>query len=65
LAKALHPNDEELSQNQTAEWSHLLKEEGGDVLIAVLEEWGWPQYCSARHLRCDWVMCIRSVLSRR
>jgi hypothetical protein len=42
LAKALHPNDEALSQNQAAEWSHLLKEEGGDVLIAVLEEWGWP-----------------------
>jgi len=42
LAKALHPNDEALSQTQAAEWSHLLKEEGGDVLIAVLEEWGWP-----------------------
>jgi hypothetical protein len=42
LAQALHPNDEALSQAQVAGWSHLLKEEGGEVLIAVLEEWGWP-----------------------
>jgi hypothetical protein len=42
LALALHPNDEELSQTQVAEWSHLLKEEGGATLITVLEEWGWP-----------------------
>ena len=42
LASALHPNDEALSQNRVAEWSRLLKEEGGDVLIATLEEWGWP-----------------------
>lgn len=42
LASALHPNDEASSQSRVAEWSHLLKEEGGAVLIAVLEEWGWP-----------------------
>jgi len=42
FVKVLHPNDESLSQAQAAEWSLLLKEEVGHVLIAVLEEWGWP-----------------------
>lgn len=39
FVKVLHPNDESLSQAQAAEWSLLLKEEVGHVLIAVLEEW--------------------------
>jgi hypothetical protein len=41
LARALHPTDE-AALEQTKAWSGLLREEGGAVMIAVLEEWAWP-----------------------
>lgn len=42
LAAVLHPTDEEAARDQTKAWSCLLRGEGGEVLIAVLEEWDWP-----------------------
>jgi hypothetical protein len=42
LAAALHPGDEDAALGQTKAWSRLLRDEGGEVLIAVLEEWEWP-----------------------
>lgn len=42
LATALHPTDEDAALAQTKAWSRLLRDEGGEVLIAVLEEWAWP-----------------------
>lgn len=42
LASALHPGDEEAALGQTKAWSRLLQDEGGEVLIAVLEAWEWP-----------------------
>jgi len=42
LARALHPTDEAAAAAQTTAWSRLLRDEGGDVLIAVLENWAWP-----------------------
>lgn len=42
LAAALFPTDEVAAQEQTKEWSRLLRDEGGEVLIAVLEAWEWP-----------------------
>jgi hypothetical protein len=42
LAQALTPDDEEAAVEQTKSWSRILRDEGGAVMIAVLEEWDWP-----------------------
>jgi hypothetical protein len=42
LAGALRPTDEGAALAQTKAWSRLLRDEGGDVLIATLENWEWP-----------------------
>ena len=42
LARALHPADEVAAAEQTTAWSRLLRDEGGEVLIAALEAWDWP-----------------------
>ena len=42
LATALHPDDACASLEQTKSWSRVLRDEGGEVMIAVLEEWDWP-----------------------
>lgn len=42
LATALHPTDAEAALTQTRSWSRVLRDEGGEVMIAVLENWAWP-----------------------
>jgi hypothetical protein len=42
LATALFPTDEEAALAQTKAWSRLLRDEGGEVMIAALEGWEWP-----------------------
>jgi hypothetical protein len=42
LARRLHPQDEDQAQEQARRWCHLLKDEGGAVLAAVLSEGDWP-----------------------
>lgn len=42
LAAALHPQDEAAALDQTKAWSRVLRDEGGEVMIAVLENWEWP-----------------------
>ena len=42
LAAARFPADEEAARNQAQAWSRVLRDEGGDVMIAVLESWEWP-----------------------
>jgi hypothetical protein len=42
LAKVLYPTDEEKAKEQKEQWCRILKEEGGTVMIAVLEAWDWP-----------------------
>ena len=42
LAKALHPTNEAAATEQTKSWARLLRDEGGETMIAVLEEWDWP-----------------------
>lgn len=42
LAAVLHPSDEAAALEQTRAWSRVLRDEGGDVMIAVLESWAWP-----------------------
>lgn len=39
LARAVHPADEEAAGKLAAEWCRLLKEEGGALTLAALEEW--------------------------
>ena len=42
LAAALHPGDEVAARDQTKAWSRVLRDEGGEVMIGVLESWAWP-----------------------
>ncbi len=42
LAAALHPSDAAAATAQAATWSRVLRDEGGDVMIGVLEAWDWP-----------------------
>ena len=42
LTAALHPADEAAALAQTKSWSRLLRDEGGEAMIAVLQEWEWP-----------------------
>ena len=42
LARQLYPQDESLAEAQARQWCQLLKDEGGAVLAAVLQEWSWP-----------------------
>jgi len=37
----LHPQDEKAALEQTKAWSRQLRDEGGEVMIAVLENWDW------------------------
>jgi len=37
LARAAHPQDEEASKSLSAKWSRMLKEEGGELMVSVLE----------------------------
>ena len=43
LARLLHPGDEAQAEEQAGQWRRLLKDEGGAVLSAVLDEWEWPR----------------------
>ena len=43
LARLLHPQDEGRAEDQARAWRHLLKDEGGALLAAVLREWEWPR----------------------
>jgi hypothetical protein len=43
LARTLHPQDEEKAKEQKGRWCHVLKHEGGSVLIKLLEEMPLPE----------------------
>jgi hypothetical protein len=47
LARTLHPADEGKARDQAGRWCRLLKEEGGAVTLAALEEEAWPEKKSA------------------
>jgi hypothetical protein len=42
LAKALHPKDEAQAEAAAGQWCRLLKDEGGALVMAVLQQWDWP-----------------------
>jgi hypothetical protein len=53
LAQALLPNDELAALDQTKAWSRVLRDEGGEVLIAVLESWEWPSVKGLAAVRAE------------
>jgi hypothetical protein len=53
LARLLHPQDEAQAENQAGQWRRLLKDEGGAVLSAVLEEWEWPRRAGVKEAADD------------
>ena len=63
LARALHPSDEAAAE-QTTTWSRLLHDEGGDVLIAVLEAWDWPSAKGLAAVRADVLGYFRNQVHR-
>ena len=42
LAQALHADDAKALE-QTQQWKHILKDEGGWTLLAIWETWDWPE----------------------
>jgi hypothetical protein len=43
LSRLLYPKDELRAEEQACQWRRLLKEEGGALLAAVLQEQQWPR----------------------
>jgi hypothetical protein len=43
LAKVLHARDESRAVAQKKQWQRILQEEGGTTMIAVLEQFPWPE----------------------
>jgi hypothetical protein len=64
LASALHPTDQEAALAQTKSWSELLRDEGGEVLMAVLEEWGWPSVKGLAAVREEVLGYLRNQVHR-
>lgn len=64
LATALHPTDDEAASGQTKAWSRLLRDEGGEVLIAVLENWAWPSRSGLPAVRAEVLGYFRNQVHR-
>ena len=64
LAQALHPTDEAASLAQTKSWSRLLRDEGGDVMIAALENWEWPGVKGLAAVRAGVLSYFRNQVDR-
>jgi hypothetical protein len=64
LAAALHPHDEAVAKEQWISWSRLLRDEGGDAMIAVLEEWDESGLASARTVREEVLTYFRNQRHR-
>jgi hypothetical protein len=64
LAQALLPDDEEAAREQTRAWSRILRDEGGVVMIAVLEEWDWPTRKGVAAVREEVLTYFRNQVHR-
>ncbi len=49
---------------QTKSWSRLLRDEGGDAMIAVLENWEWPSVKGLAAVRADVLSYFRNHVDR-
>jgi hypothetical protein len=64
LATAAYPLDESAAQAQLAAWTRLLRDEGGDAMIAVLEEWQLPCAKGVAAVRDDVLTYFRNQRHR-
>jgi hypothetical protein len=64
LASASHPTDEAAALAQTRSWSRLLRDEGGAVLLAVLEGGEWPGVRGLGAVRAEVLGYIRNQAHR-
>lgn len=64
LASALLPTDEVAALAQTKSWSRLLRDEGGAVMIAVLESWQWPSVKGLSAVRAEVLGYFRNQVHR-
>ena len=64
LAAGLHPGDEAAALAQTREWCRVLRDEGGAVLVAVLEEFAWPTLKGLAGVRAEVLRYLRNQRHR-
>jgi hypothetical protein len=64
LAVALHGSDEEAALEQTKAWSRILRDEGGETMIAVLEAWDWPVVKGLATVRDEVLSYFRNQVHR-
>lgn len=64
LSAVLHPKDEDRALEQTKAWSRVLREEGGEVMIAVLENWAWPSVKGSGSVREEVLGYFRNQVHR-
>ena len=64
LSAVLHPRDAVAALEQTKAWSRLLRDEGGEVMIAVLENWAWPNVKGLSAVRAEVLGYFRNQVHR-
>jgi hypothetical protein len=64
LSAVLHPNDEEAALDRTKAWSRILRDEGGEVMIAMLESWDWPSVKGLSSVRAEVLGYFRNQVHR-
>jgi hypothetical protein len=64
LATALHPHDAVAALDQTKSWSRVLRDEGGEVMIGVLESWAWPSGKGLAAVRAEVLGYFRNQVHR-
>lgn len=64
LAQTLTPGDGEAALEQTKAWSRILRDEGGEVMIAVLEAWEWPARAGLAAVRDEVLGYFRNQVHR-
>ena len=64
LSAVLHPLDEDAALEQTKSWSRLLRDEGGDAMIAVLESWDGPARKGLATVRDEVLTYFRNQVHR-
>lgn len=64
LAAAVHPADAAAAVEQTKAWCRVLRDEGGAVMIAVLEAWAWPAVRGLAAVRAEVLDYFRNQVHR-
>jgi hypothetical protein len=64
LAKLLHPNDEDESKRLHKEWSHLMKHEGGQRIVEVLQALPLPRKTAVKEKHAEVLQYLTNNLHR-